>query len=163
VPISAEQLREAFLTPQLRCYFARKLEHLEADELDARLDETLKFLNMAVFCEGSIPVSQDIDDIWHLWILETREYSRLCAGLEGRTYIHHSSNVFAECAGDDVEVPENTLEQDVAALAVYVRNYGPFAADRIRFWPLAAHLVEALGMTVDDLNAWLLREQVVAA
>jgi hypothetical protein len=42
------------------------------------------------------------------------EYSRLCASLGAGTYIHHSSNVFTQCAG---EAPvDNPLEEDVAIL-----------------------------------------------
>jgi hypothetical protein len=162
VAISNQQLREAFLTPQMKCYFERKLPKVPATDVGVRIEETLKFLNIAVFCDGNIPVSQEIDDIWHLWILETREYSRLCASLEGRKFIHHSSNVYAACGGEDAEVHENHLEQDVAALANYVRNYGPFEADRVRYWPLAAHLVENCGMSLGQLNAWLSTGAAVA-
>jgi hypothetical protein len=162
VAISNHQLREAFLTPQMKCYFERKLPEVPAPDVSVRIEETLKFLNIAVFCDGNIPVSQEIDDIWHLWILETRAYSRLCASLEGRKFIHHSSDVYAACGGEGAEARANSLEQDVAVLANYVRNYGPFEADRVRYWPLAARLVESGGMSLDQLNAWLSTGAAVA-
>jgi hypothetical protein len=146
----------------MRCYFERKLPEVTEAEVVVRIEETLKFLNMAVFCHGNIPVSQEIDDMWHLWILETREYETLCALLEGRRFIHHSSNVYAACAGEGASALENDFEHDVATLANYVLNYGPFEADRIRYWPLAAHLVQTCGMRLEQLNAWLTTGPAVA-
>ena len=121
----------------------------------ARIEETLKFLKMAAFCDGNNPVSQEIDDVWHLRSLETRECGRFCACLEGRTFIHHSSSLCAAFGNDSGESCEDDLEHDVAALANYVLNYGPFEPDRVRYWPLAAHLVDSCSMDVQQLNAWL--------
>jgi hypothetical protein len=161
MPISSQDLTGIFLSPQMRCYFQRKLPDVPPAELDVRIEETLKFLNIAVYCNGSIPVTQEIDDIWHLWILETKEYNRLCASLQGREYIHHSSHVYAQCGDDAAGPPENDLEEDVAMLATYVRNYGSFEASRVRYWRLAAHLVEKCGWRVEGLNDWLAAGAVV--
>lgn len=138
----------------MRCYFERRLPDVPPAEVGVRIEETLKFLNIAVYCEGGIPVTKEIDDVWHYWILETREYQALCGLLQGRRFIHHSSNAYAECGREDSDALRNDLEQDVAMLADYVLNYGPFEADRVRYWRLAAHLVDG-GMSVEDLNMWL--------
>jgi hypothetical protein len=155
VTISNLQLREAFLTPQLQCYFEKKLADVTAGEVLVRIEEALKFLNIAVYTRGSIPVTEEIDDIWHYWILQTREYEVLCESLQGRTFIHHTSHVFAECAPESTEVAPNALDEDVEMLASYVRNYGPMDSDRIKYWRLAKYLVDTCGMTVDQLNEWL--------
>jgi hypothetical protein len=63
--ISNQQLREAFLSPQMEGYFRKKVPDVRAEELSVRVEETLKFLNLAEYCEGNIPVSQEIDDIGH--------------------------------------------------------------------------------------------------
>jgi hypothetical protein len=161
VAISNQELTEAFLSPQMRCYFERKLEHVPPHEVGVRVEETLKFLNIAAYCRGNIPVSQEIDDIWHLWILETREYQKLCASLQGGGFIHHSSNVYADCEGTGGGLPANELDQDVAVLGNYVLNYGQFEADRVRYWLLAHHLVTACGWSVERLNAWLRTDTAV--
>ena len=152
--LSNQQLRDAFLSPQMECYFEKKLPDVPAAEVGIRIEEALKFLNIATYCHGNIPVSKEIDEIWHLWILETREYAKLCSQLQGRQYLHHSSNVFAACADGDEPVPQNDLDEEVSMLATYVLNYGPFEEERIQYWPFAAHLV-ASGLTVDQLNDWL--------
>lgn len=40
-------------------------------------------------------------------------------------------------------------------LATYVTNYGPFEANRVKYWLLAAHLVQGYGWSVQQLNDWL--------
>src|ERR1700761_2626398 len=97
--IGNEQLREAFLPPAMLSYFEQKLPDVPPAEVLVRVEETLKFLNMATYLSGDIPVTREIDDVWHLWILETRAYFELCDALHGRTYIHHMSNVYARAAG----------------------------------------------------------------
>ena len=153
--ISNQQLRHAFLTPPMECYFARKLPALDRTELGIRVEETLKFLNIATYCRGNIPVSKEIDEIWHLWILETYEYERLCRALQGRQFIHHSSNAYLDCRGDAVQSFEDDLEQKVTMLAIYVLNYGPLQADRVRYWTFAMHLVDNVGWSLDQLNGWI--------
>lgn len=76
----------------------------------------------------------------------------LCSMLQGTEYLHHSSNAYGEYAGREVEV---SLLGDASTLGTYVRNYGPMAEDRVRFWPLAAQLVEDVGWSVEELNDWL--------
>jgi len=159
--ISNRQLRDAFLSSQMQCYFERKLSPLSSREVGIRIEETLKFLNMATYCHGSIPVTKEIDDVWHYWILETREYAQLCAALQGREFIHHSSKVYLECGGIDGETSRNDLEEDVAMLGTYVLNYGPFEGDRVKYWLLAAHLVDECGWSVDQLNDWLIAATAV--
>ena len=150
-----QQLREAFLSPQMKYYFDKKLSPLPSAEVDARIEEALKFLNMAAYIDGSIPVSPEIDEVWHYWILETREYARLCARLQGGQFLHHKSNDYAEYFDKDVKAHGIDLERDVAILGSYVLNYGPFEQERVRYWLLAAYLLEQRGWSIDELNRWL--------
>jgi hypothetical protein len=153
--ISNRQLRDAFLRPQMQCYFERKLSPASCAEVAVRIEETLKFLNVATYFRCNIPVSKEIDEVWHYWILETTEYQELCSKLQGRRFIHHSSNDYLECQGQGTKTHENDLEQEVAMLATYVLNYGIFEKDRVKYWRFAAHLVENVGWTLDQLNDWL--------
>src|SRR3954471_5067915 len=99
----------------MSCYFRSKLVEVPQQEVDARIEEALKFLNIAAYhSDVSIPVTEEIDDIWHLWILETQEYERLCSLLQGRKFLHHRSNTYARCTNGRVKVPANSLEDDVA-------------------------------------------------
>jgi hypothetical protein len=153
--ISNQQLRDAFLSPQMRHYFGKKLAPLPSKEIDKRIEEALKFLNMAVHSNGDIPFSSEIDEVWHYWILETAEYANLCCKLNGGSFLHHSSNDYAEYVDANAKARRIDLERGVSILASYVQNYGPFEASRVRYWPLAEHLMKRLGWDLDQLNAWL--------
>jgi hypothetical protein len=153
--ITNQQLRDAFVSPRMKCYFEKKLSPLSCAEVAVRVEETLKFLNMATYFHCNIPVSKEIDDVWHYWILETREYDKLCSMLQGRRFVHHSSNDYLECSSDDIRLQSNDLEQEVAMLATYALNYGPFEKSRVKYWLFAAHLVDNHGWSVARLNDWL--------
>ncbi|KQW02932.1 hypothetical protein [Rhizobacter sp. Root1221] len=153
--ITNEQLREAFLTPQMKYYFDKKLSPLPSVEVDARIEELLKYLNMSVHSPGDIPFSTEIDDVWHYWILQTEQYSQLCDRLYGRTFLHHTSNDYVEYEDPDAKHRRIELRRGVAILASYVFNYGPFSIDKVRYWPLAGRLMELLHWDLDRLNHWL--------
>jgi hypothetical protein len=166
--ITNVQLREVFVSAPLKHYFEKKLAPLTSEEIDARIEETLKFLNMATYITGNIPVSKEIDELWHYWILETQEYRTLCAKLHGGKFLHHTSNDYQEYADPDVASQELDLEQEVAILSSYVLNYGPFELERIKYWPLTERLMRQRGWDLHALNAWLatasaLAEEAVAA
>jgi hypothetical protein len=100
---------------------------------------------MAVHCNGDIPVSKEIDEVWHLWILQTEEYDQLCARLSGGVFLHHSSNDYALFTDSGAKDRKIDRRIGIAILASYVMNYGPFETERLKYWPLAAKLVESLG------------------
>jgi hypothetical protein len=154
--ISALKLRTDLLEPGMEYYLRAKLPDLSQPELDARIEETLRFLYLSSECVGDIPVTREIDDVWHLLILQTAEYERLCRRLPGGTFIHHCSKQFLAYFGESGS-PEDGLRNEVRMLALYVRNFGPFDRARVRYWRLAASLVQEMGWTTDDLNDWLTR------
>jgi hypothetical protein len=153
--ISNERLRATFVTPAMAYYFERKLAPLPKAEVDARVEELLKYLNLATHSHGGIPFSDEIDDVWHLWIMQTKQYMQLCMKLQGGRFIHHSSNDYEEYVDKDLRQRPIDLQRAVALLRAYVVNYGPFEAERVRYWTVAARVMEQLGWTVDRLNAWL--------
>jgi hypothetical protein len=153
--ITNEQLRTTFLSPAMKYYFDRKLAPLPSAEVDARIEELLKYLNMALHSHGGIPFSTEIDDVWHFWILQTKEYMWLCHKLDGSKFIHHSSNDYEEYSDKNVRERPADMPRTIALLRSYVLNYGPFQADRIQYWPMAGELMRQLDWTVDQFNAWL--------
>jgi hypothetical protein len=161
--ITNRQLREAFLEPQMQFYFERKLAPLPTDEVLALVEEALKFLNMAHHCYGDVPVSSEVDEVWHLWILETVEYDRLCSRLAGGVFLHHTSSDYALFKDSDATSRDIDPTSGIAILASYVMNYGPFAADRVRYWPLAERLVGSLGGDLNRFNAMLQSRSAVLA
>jgi hypothetical protein len=152
--ITETQLRAKFLSPAMEHYLRKKLHHLPPEELTVRVDEALKFLVISPDCTGPIPVTKEIDEIWHYWILETREYAQLCQAIHRGEFIHHTSNDYL-AYGDEGEIPEEDLLLGVRMLAAYVENFGPFEPGRTQYWLLAAWLCGKHGWSVDQLNHWL--------
>ena len=153
--ISDDRLWAAFVDDAMAGYFGRKFPDVAPSELRSRICEALKFLFISPECHGSIPVTKDIDEIWHAWILQTQEYMELCTQLPAGHYIHHCSNDYLAASGDAEGAPDD-LANAVRMLALYVHHFGPFDPARTRYWRHASHLVERCGWSVDDLNDWLL-------
>lgn len=153
--ITNQQLRDTFLSAPMKYYFDKKLAPLSSDEVTVRIEELLKWLNMSAFCLGDIPFTLEIDEVWHYWIMETAEYAKLCDKLHGRKFIHHSSSDYAEYFDQDAKKRNVDFEKGVGILSSYVLNYGPFAAERIRYWPLAERIIQDMQWSVDELNEWL--------
>jgi hypothetical protein len=153
--ITGQELRAELLNPAMKHYFNMKLAPLPSEEVDARIEETLKFLNMAVYCRGGIPVSEEIDQVWHYWILETMEYEKLCSKLTGETMIHHSANNYLEYTDKELKILRVSLADGIAVLLSYVQNYGPFEPDRTRFWRFATAIMERQRWDAPALNRWL--------
>jgi len=159
--ITGPQLRAAFVDDATMHYFRHKLPDLGHDELCARLEETLKFLFISSECTGAIPVAREIDEVWHLWILQTAEYAQLCGALPGGEFVHHSSNDYLRYF-DDTVGRGNPLDEDVRMLATYVRNFGPLEVTRIKYWRLASDLA-ARGWSAHEINGWLDRGEAMAS
>lgn len=153
--ITNEQLRETFLSPNMKYYFEKKLPHLNSEELDIQIEELLKYLNMAAYCNGDIPFTKEIDEVWHYWIMETMEYQILCGKLHGGGFFHHTSNDYSEFSDRDVKKRKPDFRRNLDILASYVLNYGGFGVDRVKYWPIANRLMEELDWSVVELNAWL--------
>lgn len=148
------RLSPVLLDSAMRSYFRRKFADLPDDELDTRIEEALRFLFISHECKGSIPVSREIDDIWHAWILQTQEYFALCEQLPTGRYIHHSSNDYLRHFDPEVGEHENPREA-IRMLALYTANFGGFDESATRHWLLAHHLMARWGWTTQQLNDWL--------
>jgi len=154
--ITNQELRSTFLSPQMQFYFERKLAPLPPAEISVRIEEALKFLSLAPHFNGDIPVSKEIDEIWHYWILETVEYATLCGKLyDDGSFLHHSSNDYALFTDPDAKNRKIERNIGVAILASYVMSFGPLGADRVKYWPFAARLMEILAWDLSQLNGWL--------
>jgi hypothetical protein len=153
--ITGQQLRAELLSPAMKHYFDMKLAPLSSEEVDVRIEETLKFLNMAIHGRGGCPVTEELDEVWHYWILETMEYEKLCSKLTGGKMIHHTGNNYLEYMDKELKVLYVSPEDGVAVLLSYVQNYGPFEPDRIQYWPYAASIMKWKNWDTAALNEWL--------
>jgi hypothetical protein len=77
---------------------------------------------------------QEIDQMWHEFILFTEDYTEFCDKYFG-SYMHHLPNIF-----DNMPLPRDEVEMEVSKLLPYV--YDNLGEDTLRVW-YATYLAEA--------------------
>jgi hypothetical protein len=187
---SDTELFQSFVSPNLFTYFRVKCPEIESNELQIRLTELVKFLIQAHEFPGNILFGEDLDDLWHLWIMQTREYLKLCQSLPSREFLHHDSrdmptkplswaevekladHMIAEKAekgaaraGADVSqarIRENA-ERLLSFFASYIENFGPLRAEAVHCWPPVMRLLRRMRWSVDEFNAFLAEHSVAAS
>jgi hypothetical protein len=182
---SDEQLLRQFVTPQMYVYFRVKNPDVEPSVLKMKVIEVLKYLILAPQFPGNILFGQDMDDIWHLWIMQTRQYAALCESLPFERFRHHESNDHPDqhVSWEDADALANAMISEKSSgghhgrgaeagtdrfqhnakrllsfFATYVRNFGPLKAEAVPCWPPADRMMRGLGWSVDEFNAFLIRE-----
>ncbi len=130
--IADRQILDKFVTSQMMRYFSAKLPTLSSETLALRICEMIKYLILVQYSPGRILFGKEIDNIWHYWILQTREYARLCESLPGGFFRHHSSNDYvAEEKPAEAPLAE-AIERVLSFFISYYANFGPLAARLFR-------------------------------
>src|SRR5262245_51982003 len=162
VLISDQELLETFVTPQMMSYFQAKMPDVSHELLVRRLCELIKYLMLVQFSPGRILFGQEIDNVWHYWILQTREYAQLCEKLPGQSFRHHSSRDYQETAeAAETVIVSDALQRALSFFISYYRNFGPMTEDRLDCWPALQRIVQEAGWDLDELNDFL-RERALA-
>ncbi|MEV5886979.1 hypothetical protein AB0L74_30645 [Streptomyces sp. NPDC052020] len=99
-----------------------------------------------------LPVEQDIDEIWHYLILQTRQYRELCEQrLPGGHFIHHRSisyDTYQQAPGRKA-----AAEQALRWIPLYTAAFGPFDADALPHWTIVRFLHDELGLSLGEIAA----------
>ncbi|MGA4843785.1 hypothetical protein [Streptomyces sp. G45] len=99
-----------------------------------------------------LPVEQEIDEIWHYLILQTREYRALCEQrLPGGFFIEHRSIAYEDYQREPGR--ERAIEQALRWIPLYVREFGPFDEGALPHWTIVRFLHERLGMSLEEISA----------
>jgi hypothetical protein len=182
-------LLKQFVSPNLYVYFRLKAPDLEPQELKSRLTELLKFLLMSHKFPGNILFGRDLDDLWHLWIMQTKQYEAFCRATETGRFIQHDSNDYPrehlswdeaeQCATamkaekeeigavrplppTDTPEFEEGVQRMLSFFASYVCSYGPLRAENVKYWPPVARMLRRLNWSVEEFNAFLLAQTATA-
>ena len=153
--ISDESIMRRFVTPQMMAYFEAKLPNVTPHTLAHRICELLKFLMLVRFSPGRILFGKDVDDVWHYWILQTRQYAQLCEKLPGRTFRHHSSVDYRETEDATETGIVDAVQRILSFFISYYGNFGPLTTDRLECWPTLQRVAHEADWTLDDLNDFL--------
>ncbi|MEU4352023.1 hypothetical protein [Streptomyces sp. NPDC023838] len=106
-----------------------------------------------------LPVEQEIDEIWHFLILQTREYRELCEGrLPGGYFIHHRSIAYTDYTASPNERAEEkarviAAEEALRWIPLYTASFGPFDEDALPHWTIVRFLNEQLGLDLTEISA----------
>ncbi len=147
-------LGDALHTEVMR-YFCDKAPDTPQEFVERQVTECLRYLYLVSRYRDRLsglflPVEQDIDEIWHYLILQTREYRALCEErLPGRFFINHRSIAYE----DYQEEPgrEQALEEALRWIPLYCREFGPFDAGALPHWTMVRFLHEQMGISLTDI------------
>ncbi|MFF2807420.1 hypothetical protein ACFVT2_09570 [Streptomyces sp. NPDC058000] len=99
-----------------------------------------------------LPVEQDIDEIWHYLILQTREYRALCEQrLPGGYFIEHRSIGYE--AYQQEPGREQALDEALRWIPLYCREFGPFDEDALPHWTIVRFLHQRMGLSLAEIAA----------
>lgn len=98
-----------------------------------------------------LPVEQDIDEIWHYLILQTREYPAFCERLPGGFFVHHRSIGYEDYQQEPGR--EQAAEEALRWIPLYCREFGPFDEQATAHWTIVRYLREEMGMSLEEISA----------
>jgi hypothetical protein len=124
---------------------------LEYEEFKSRTNECLKFLYLrSCSGRGFIPLSGEVDDIWHAFILQTKEYADFCHALPGKTFIHHNS-ISIEDYTEEV-TKEVSVQRLLEWIPAYIEHFGPFTENAAKYWMIIQLLQNEFDYNLDEIN-----------
>ncbi|WP_407554540.1 hypothetical protein QOM21_32290 [Streptomyces sp. Pv4-95] len=99
-----------------------------------------------------LPVEQDIDEIWHYLILQTREYRQLCEErLPGRFFIEHRSIAYEDYQQEPGR--EQAIEEALRWIPLYCREFGPFDEGALPHWTIVRFLHRQMDLSLAQIAA----------
>ena len=152
--ILREQLLTEYLTSKMQSYFFKMLPKELPHYIELKIVELLKYLVLAHYIDGPIPFSKEMDELWHLWILQTQQYQELCLSLPGKKFIHHSSNDYGN-QDPDIASSE-AFSKQLSFLVSYRHNFGEFTSDIVQFWPYAKQIMMVEKLDINGFNQYLM-------
>lgn len=157
--ISADDLK-ALLGDSLHSevveHFAEKTD-APRDFVERQVTECLRYLYLVSRHRDRLsglflPVEQDIDEIWHYLILQTREYRTLCEErLPGKFFIEHRSIAYEEYQQEPGR--EQALEEALRWIPLYCQEFGPFDDGALPHWTIVRFLHAQMGLSLTDIAA----------
>ncbi|MEU6122534.1 hypothetical protein [Streptomyces sp. NPDC047123] len=152
---SAEELLGAALHDEVVRHFAAKPDAPDAGVVTHQVRECLRYLYLVSRHPDRLgglflPVEQDIDEIWHYLILQTREYRELCEQrLPGGHFIHHRSVSYD--AYQQEPGRETAAEEALRWLPLYTAAFGPYDEDALPHWTVVRFLHDQLDLSLAQI------------
>ncbi|MEW1658630.1 hypothetical protein ACFU7T_02640 [Streptomyces sp. NPDC057555] len=157
--VSAEDLHDLLGRPLHAEVLAHFVQQTGASEefVARQITECLRYLYLVSRHRDRLaglflPVEQDIDEIWHYLILQTREYRALCEErLPGRYFIEHRSIGYE--AYQQEPGREQALDEALRWIPLYCREFGPFDEGALPHWTIIRFLHQRMGLSLAEISA----------
>jgi hypothetical protein len=153
-----DMLLATCLPPEMKIYFQKKLPDDEDAWRDTKIAELLKYLYLASISDDDGPIlfSREVDDVWHYWILQTRQYRTLCLALPGRRFLNHSSDDYPSTGAEFDQIPATALQnRALQYFCNYYATFGGFTETSARAWPSLGIIQSLWGGGISSVNAFL--------
>jgi hypothetical protein len=95
-----------------------------------------------------MPLTQDVDEIWHFIIIQTRQYMELCNRLPGNFFLHHQSLSFDSYIAKDIS-RQDSIKEMLMWIPLYIDNFGCFNLKTGKYWKIVRYLNVSLNMSYD--------------
>jgi hypothetical protein len=154
-PFDAQALLGTALHEEVVAHFAAKPGAPDAPVVAHQVRECLRYLYLVSrhpdrLAGLFLPVEQDIDEIWHYLILQTREYRQLCEQrLPGGHFIHHRSISYDTYQADPGR--ETAAEEALRWIPLYTAAFGPFDEDALPHWTVVRFLHDELDLSLAQI------------
>ncbi|GAB1510822.1 glycine-rich domain-containing protein [Actinophytocola sp. KF-1] len=143
---------EHYVPAPVYATLGRRLGDRDPGDLRVQTEECLKFLIIASESEPLfIPMTREVDEVWHELILQTWFYAELCARLPGGRFVHHQSIELDEYVAGPAN--PNLLDELMFWLPAYVSRFGDFTPERARYWSIVQYLHDVHGISLDAVNS----------
>lgn len=149
-----EKIAPTFSPNFMLALLPHECPQLALHELEIRTAEFLKFIYLRSLWvggnEGFVPVKKAIDEIWHVFIVQTREYERFCQALPGKVFLHHTTVHLK-----DLERKQDRaflIKEMLAWIPRYREYFGAFTPETAIYWMMPSFLQETLNMSLDEIN-----------
>lgn len=132
-------------------HLRQKFYQQSAMLFEQQFNEFLKFIFLrSCYGKGFIPVAHEIDEFWHEFILQTREYASFCMSLPGQHFIHHNSVTLGEYAKqeDRDEIVRNLLDW----IPRYIQHFGDFTTETANWWMIVQFLQNEMQLSLMEIN-----------
>ena len=133
----------------------RKYQDSDPQDVTNCLTELMKYLYLVskypkTLSATFIPITQEVDDMWHQMILQTRYYPQICERLPGKRFVHHESMPFESYISEHEQ--QNLVHEILRWVPYYVKTFGDIQPTSMKYWWFFNTIIDVQKLELNKLN-----------